>query len=65
MRALPHRSIASVHTAIRRYVGRPDTPPAPIDAAAVRARLRALSVDTFAEGFLALRHRTANYLGAR
>ncbi len=65
IQALPHRSVASVHTAIRRYVGRPTTPPVPIDGAAARARLSLIPIDAFIEGFSRLMERTANYQGAR
>lgn len=63
--ALPHRSVASVHTAVRRYVGRPDTPPAKIDGAAARARLSSLPIELLVDGFSRLMERTANYQGVR
>lgn len=63
--ALPHRSVPAVLTAVRRYVGRPDTSPTKIDGMAVRVRLSALPIDLLTEGFSRLMERTANYQGDR
>lgn len=63
--AFPDRSEAAVRAALRRYIDAPFGKPTPIDLAAVRERLNAMPIDTFAEGFELLSNRTANFMGAR
>lgn len=57
-------SRAAVLCAIRRYAyAEAPTAPRPIDVADVRARLRDLPLDVFADRLPALLRRTANYHG--